>query len=235
MKTQPRKKLNFIFVVSVSFILLFFPTNKTYAQNEVRDIDGYLYGTVVVGNDIWMRHNLRTTKLCDGTRIQLVTNPEEWAAIKSPAYTWYDNTLLGNEPYGALYNWYAVESGKLCPTGWHVPTDIDWKYLINALPYDPISKSYIGGQMKDQTSRYWNLPNTGATNVSLFCAIPAGMRDKSGVFYKLGDNAYFWSSTPVNQTSIYYYVLSHDKQSLDRYFTNKNCGFSVRCIQTKEE
>jgi len=200
-------------------------------QTQVKDNEGHVYGTVEVGNDVWMRQNLATSQLTDGTPIPWVVDPVEWSKMKTPAYTFYDNIPLHSATFGALYNWYAVETGKLCPTGWHVPNEVDWKYLINAFPFDSITRTYIGGQMKDATIKYWDTPNTGATNITCFTALPGGMRDKSGVFYKFHQKAYFWSATPMNSSSMYYYVLSNDKQSLDRYFTNKSCGFSVRCVK----
>lgn len=200
-------------------------------QTEVKDNEGHVYGTVVVGNDIWMRHNLQTSQLNDGTAIPWIVDPEEWSKMKTPAYTWYDNIPTHANAYGAIYNWYAIETGRLCPTGWHVPTEVDWKYLINAFPYDSITRTYIGGQMKEASVRYWDAPNAGATNLTGFTAMPGGMRDKAGAFFKFHQKAYFWSATPANSSSIYYYVLSHDTQSLQRFMTNKNCGFSVRCVK----
>jgi uncharacterized protein (TIGR02145 family) len=85
--------------------------------------------------------NLRTTKYNDGTVIPLVTDNTAWSNLSTPGYCWYGNNAANKDTYGALYNWYTVNTGILCPTCWHVPTDADWitmqNYLIaNGFNYD---------------------------------------------------------------------------------------------------
>ena len=100
---------------------------------EVLDIDGNIYHTVIIGNQIWLAENLKTTKYNDGTPVSLVTDNTGWINLSTPGYCWYDNDITNRETYGALYNWYAVQTGKLCPKGWHVPSDAEWTVLTDFL------------------------------------------------------------------------------------------------------
>ncbi len=89
-----------------------------------------LYKTVLINNKVWIAENLRTKKYNDNSNVTNVTDGAAWAALTTEAYCWYGNNETTNKPlYGALYNWYAVNNGNLCPTGWHVPTDAEFKAL----------------------------------------------------------------------------------------------------------
>ena len=112
-------------------------SNVVTATPNVVDIDGNVYHTVTIGTQVWMVENLKTTKYNDGTAIPLVTDNTAWGALTTPGYCWYNNdSATYKNTYGALYNWYAVNTGKLAPTGWHVPTDSEWTVLT----------TYLGGQ-----------------------------------------------------------------------------------------
>jgi uncharacterized protein (TIGR02145 family) len=126
-----------------------------------------------------------------------------------------------------LYNWYAVNRGKLCPTGWHVATDAEWTRLTNYLG----GATVAGGKMKEAGLSHWESPNEGATNSSGFTALPGGSRYNDGSFYKLAYYAYFWSSSQGGapyawDRSLYYYY-----ENVDRYYVSKTRGFSCRCLQ----
>ena len=100
--------------------------------NKVTDVDGNSYNTVVIGTQTWMAENLKTTRLNDGTSIPLVTSSTTWGTLSTPAYCWYNNDEATNKvTYGALYNWYTAKSGKLCPSGWHIPSDDEWTTLTD--------------------------------------------------------------------------------------------------------
>ena len=86
------------------------------------DQDGNFYKTVTIGTQTWMAENLRTMKYNDGTNIPLVTSGIAWNNLNTGAYCNYNNTTNSDTiaTYGRLYNWYAVNTGKLAPKGWHV-------------------------------------------------------------------------------------------------------------------
>src|SRR5674476_633708 len=131
------KKFN---LLAIFAILLMFASSFTEgdSSNTVTDIEGNVYHTVKIGTQTWMVENLKTTKYKDGTAIPLVTDNKVWINLPTPAYCWYDNDATTyKNTYGALYNWYAVNTGKLAPTGWHIPTDAEWTTLQN----------YVGGEL----------------------------------------------------------------------------------------
>ena len=108
----------FIYII----ILLFFSLNGLLAQS-VTDADGNIYLTVNIGKQVWMAANLKTTKFNDGKAIPLVTDEMKWKSLQTPGYCFYNNDPANKEIYGALYNYYTVNTKKICPKGWHVPTD----------------------------------------------------------------------------------------------------------------
>ena len=160
-------------------------------STTVTDIDGNVYHTVKIGAQTWMVENLRTTRYNDGTAIPLVTGNTAWGSLTTPGYCWYNNDQATyGSTYGALYNWYAVNRGKLCPTGWHVATDAEWTQLTDYLGGVWVA----GGKMKEAGLSHWESPNEGATNSSGFTALPGGHRISAGSFYLLALHALFWSS-----------------------------------------
>lgn len=144
--------------------------------NTVTDIDGNVYQTVTIGTQVWMKENLKTTRYKDGTAIPNVTDNMQWDNLSSGAYCIYDNNAANNTTYGKLYNWYAVNTGKLAPAGWHVPTDAEWTTLTDYLGGDDIA----GDKMRDTTFTLWEYyDGFTSTNSSGFTALPAGFRNSS--------------------------------------------------------
>ncbi|MCB9001260.1 MAG: fibrobacter succinogenes major paralogous domain-containing protein [Bacteroidales bacterium] len=166
-------------------------TKITTTNGTVTDIDGNTYITVTIGNQVWMAENLKTTHYNDGTAIPNVTDGNEWAALTTGAYCWYSNATAYKDTYGALYNWYAVNTGKLAPTGWHVATDAEWTTLTTYLG----GESVAGGKLKETDTTHWASPNTGATNETGFTALPGGYRGRGGAFGGIGGYGYWWSAT----------------------------------------
>lgn len=133
------------------FGLLILTAFSLNAQTEnLVDIDGNSYKTILFNNQLWMAENLRTTKYNDGSPIPLVNENSEWVKLTQPAYCWHNNDAKSNQNQnGALYNWYVVETGKLCPKGWHVPSDKVW-----------LSEAYIPVGYRDENGSYWFVKNT---------------------------------------------------------------------------
>ena len=195
----------------------------------VTDVDGNTYRVVQIGNQVWMAENLRTARYNDGTAIPLVTNNSSWSNLSTPAYCWHENDKNQYAvPYGALYNWYTVNTGKLCPTGWHVPSDAEWTTLTTFLG----GTSVAGGKMKQTGTARWRSPNTGATNSSGFSGVPGGGRlNYVGTFYNMGYYGGWWSSTAYSDLNAWGRRLDYDGAYVHRYYYSKSYGFSVRCLR----
>jgi len=219
--------------------------------NTVIDIDGNVYHTVKIGTQIWMVENLKTTKYNDGSAIPLVTDNKVWAALTTPGYCWYNNdstNFISN--YGALYNWYTVNTGKLCPKGWHVPTDVEWTILANYLGGETYNnnntESKTGGKLKESGTIHWSSPNEGATNETGFNGLPGGSRSYyKGDFTEIGimgnywsvtegigmENEVWWTSESGELIPAWSRTLSCFVSIINRNFGHKRSGYSVRCIK----
>jgi len=192
----------------------------------VVDADGNSYQTVIIGSQTWMVENLKTTKFNDGTDIPLVTNPVAWKGLSTPGYCWYDNDLTYSEnAYGALYNWYTVNTGKLAPTGWRVPTDADWATLAAYVQGD-------GGKLKEKFNINWASPNTGATNATNFTALPGGgCGNNDGTFSGLGNSAFWWSATEIDALKVSLWSVKYNNADIEQSNSAKLNGFSIRCVK----
>jgi uncharacterized protein (TIGR02145 family) len=214
----------------ITFLLVLF--NAFMFSQTVEDIDGNSYGFSTIGTQTWMSEDLRTSKLNDGTALFLVTENIEWDSLKTPGYCWYsDLDSTQKVLYGPLYNWHAVNSGKLCPAGWHVPSNSEWDTLIVYLG----GNTMAGGSLKEIGSRHWKRTNIGAKNDVAFRALPAGIRGDGGTFSKLGESACWWTSTAhKTQGRAFIKILLY--YSIYIYTDNKNLsnGFSVRCMKNSE-
>jgi uncharacterized protein (TIGR02145 family) len=206
-------------------------------QNGVRDVTGNHYETVLVGKQIWMAENLATTQYNDGTNIPLVTDNSAWVALTTPAYCWYDNDSATNAPdYGAMYNWYTVNTGNLCPAGWHVPTDDEWKTMEMFLGMTQaqadateIRGNDEGAKLKETGTAHWSSPNV-ATNSSGFTALPGGYEGFFEVnFTGLYNNAYFWSSSESG-VDAWNRILYYNSPQVYRGPMARQEGYSVRCV-----
>ena len=213
--------------------------NKTDVYNlftgaDAVDIDGNIYQGVRIGGQIWMKENLRVFRYRNGDLIPIVSDNAAWGALPTGGRSWYNNDSTTYEnPYGNLYNWYAVnDSRKLCPEGWHVPTDDEWTTLTSYLGGD----LYAGGKMKSTvtqpTTSGWNAPNTGATNESGFSVLPGGFRYIDGSFYYVSYYAFFWSATENedDNNAAWYRDLYNDSGNV-RFSAVKSIGASVRCLR----
>ncbi len=223
---------------------------KNRNLNQATDIDGNVYKSIQIGKQIWMAENLRTTKYNDGTPIPNITGNIEWAKDTLGGYCFYNNSsnLDSTRKFGALYNWYAIKTGKLSPSGWRVPTDEDWTVLENYLMsngynYDGTRTGNKIAKALAATTDWDTLVETGAigdnllkNNKSGFLALPSGCRLTGRIlesnFEGIGKYAHWWSSTEA----MYEYIMNRElgcgNDLLRTSKTNcKICGFSVRLVK----
>lgn len=203
---------------------------KTDESETVTDIDGNVYKTVVIGTQTWMAENLKAKKLNDGTSIILKSDNIEWESLynqNTAGYCWYDNNPANGNIYGALYNYAAVTSGKLCPAGWHVPYDAEWQALRDFAGGENIA----GGKLKEKGTVHWNTPNTGATDDYGFSALPGGERYGSGTFHYLGINNNYWSRSAKKTTEPLGVRIYYDALIFHMSGFHEGMGLSVRCIK----
>ncbi|MDG1394950.1 MAG: fibrobacter succinogenes major paralogous domain-containing protein [Flavobacteriales bacterium] len=205
--------------------------NPAVTYGSMTDQDGSVYKTVTIGTQIWMAENLRTTKYNDGTSIPNITSNSEWGSTTTGAYCNYNNTNSNDTiaTFGRLYNWYAVNTGKLAPTGWHVPSDAEWGQLTTYLG----GESVAGGKLKETGTTHWDSPNTSATNETGFTALPGGYLNSSGAFYTIGDYGYWWSVTGLDADATYAYCrnVRYNDSNVQGGYDYKELGFSVRCVR----
>jgi uncharacterized protein (TIGR02145 family) len=209
--------------------------NNGLTYGSMTDQDGNTYKTIQIGTQIWMAENLKTTKFNDGTSISNVTDSIGWSNLSTPAYCWYNNDASAyKNTYGALYNWYAVNSGKLSPKGWHIPTDDEWTILVNYLGGD-----YVAGEkMKESGTTHWQASEPGfkdysGSNSSGFTGLPGGNRGlyDVGKFGAIRGGGGWWSSTEYDSTWAWTRSLHYADFMVPRYKELKTFGFSVRCIK----
>lgn len=197
----------------------------TTFYGEVTDIDGNVYLTIKIGNQVWMAENLKVTKYNDGTPIPNITDNSNWAGLTSGAYCFYNNDISNKSIYGALYNWHAVYTNKLAPSGWHVPTDEEWTIMTTYL-----GEENTGGKLKEAGTEHWLIPNSFATNETRFTGLPGGHVSQSGFVY-LGKYGYWWCWTDGISTGPWFRALNFDNGGITKYAFDQKVGLSVRCIQ----
>lgn len=205
--------------------------NSTVTYGTMTDQDGNVYKTVTIGTQTWMAENLRTTVYNDGTAIPMVTDNTAWDNLSTEAYCNYNNTSNTDTiaTFGRLYNWYAVNSGKLAPKGWHVPTDAEWTQLTTYLG----GESVAGGKLKETGTTHWISPNTGATNETGFTALPGGGRGQDGAFGNVGYSGTWWSATGSGSGATYAWhrTMTNDLSDVLRPVNYLKFGFPVRCVK----
>jgi len=207
---------------------LTFMTHLTGTTGTLVDVEGNTYNWVGIGTQVWMKENLQTTKYNDGTSIPLVTDNNSWINLSTPGYCWYNNDEATFRDRGALYNWYVVETNKVCPAGWHVPSREEFKVLYNYV--SPEGYECKWANVLKSTSG-WPEGANGTDNVG-FNAKPAGYR--SGPFNYYQFVVYWWSRTqdPSEDNYAYYgYITSAYTMFTTDYSFYKNYGYSIRCIK----
>jgi uncharacterized protein (TIGR02145 family) len=220
------------------------PVWRKRPLGSVMDIDCNIYQTVVIGNQEWTAQNIRVTHYNDGTAITPDTGTSTWATGTTGKYCYYHNTTnaAAQQKYGALYNWYAVGTGKLAPAGWRVPDTTDWNnlqnYLIaNGYNYDGttsgnrIAKSLAAGIWASSTNPGDVGYNLSQNNKCGFSALSSGYRDNVGSFQRQDSSSNWWSTTDLNQYSAYYSYFSYNNFYISRAVYQKTWGYSVRLVR----
>lgn len=235
------KKSRISLIYSLGILLIIFCDPFTVNAQEsiefVKDHDGNLYKTVKIGTQIWMAENLATTRYNDHSEIPVVTDEKIWAGLTTPACCWYNNDTANKSIYGALYNWHAVNTRKLCPSGWHVPTEDEWKILAESVNGDGGSLKVPGPSLfKDPKYN----PNIGASNTSGFTALLGGFRSGNGTFYNNQQAGFWWSATEYDGSGTFpewnfddaiAFTLGKRSAGYGIQHNNKLYGLSIRCLK----
>jgi uncharacterized protein (TIGR02145 family) len=196
--------------------------------NGIADVDGNIYNIITIGTQQWLIENLKTTKYADGSAIPNITNDAAWGSDVTGAYCWYDDDIANKTLYGALYNWYAVNNAHgLAPTGWRIPSDVDFVTLETFLGGSIIA----GGKLKEMGLTHWTTPNTGATNDYGFKGMPSGRRLYTGEYQSIGTNCFLHTTKEDSPTHSVQRYLSHTSAVLSLSTVGKNYGLAIRCMR----
>lgn len=204
----------------------------------VTDSEGNTYSTVIIGSQEWMQENLNVSKFSNGDIIDNVTDGATWFNLNTPAWAFYNNDNVNEQYYGRLYNWYVVnDSRNVCPTGWHVPTDTEWKTLeiylgMTQSQADQTSWRGVDEGAKLKSDFGWNSSGNG-TNESGFTGLPGGRRNPNGNFSDLGNQAMWWSSTgegSLPYQNAYERRLMSIYDKIYRIGTSVKGGAYIRCL-----
>lgn len=210
-----------------------------FCSEGVTDYDGNIYSTVKIGNKCWMAENLRSNNYSDGTTI-------------TGAYN-YDDANYNARAYGKLYTWAALMNGAsssdanpsgvqgVCPTGWHVPSETEWKILEYTLgmSFTEYNTSYFRGthgeglKLKEtDNAQLWQISSATGNNLTGFSALPAGLRAENGTYTGIYQTIGFWSCTEYDATHPYYRWLRYNEEGIARdYDIPKTIAMSVRCVR----
>lgn len=229
------KKL-FPFTLLIVFFLFAGCKKDGVTITDPRDGESYLI--VEIGNQTWFAENVRYAG-----NIAEVTGDAAWLNIglndtKQPAWCNYENNHNNDDDYGKLYNYWAVKTGTLCPSGWHVATDAEWKQLemfLGATQAEANAAGWIRGagvgiKLKS-TSSLWEHSMYEGDNSSGFSALPAGVRTVEGKFYNLGQSAYYWTGPDTVSAGAFYRELSFDHEEVWRSTFDPTAGYSCRCVK----
>lgn len=208
---------------SIEFI---FTLTATPPPNQIIDVDWNIYHTVTIGSQTWMVENLSTTKYNDGYDIPYESDTYNWRALTTAARCNYPEWGF------RLYNWYAVNTGKLAPIGWHVATDEDWttlqNYVASNLGTSPSVAKALAATTNWSTSTTTDATgnNLAKNNSTGFSALPSGSRSDLGYFNDVGNTGIWWTSTGNLCREIDYYGKNLFKLSVV-----STCGLAVRCVK----
>jgi uncharacterized protein (TIGR02145 family) len=219
--------------------------NPSITYGSITDQDGNTYKTVTLGKQTWMAENLRTRKYRNGDAIRYIPDNAEWINLTSGAFSYFNNLSIYKNIYGCLYNAFAVtDSRNIAPSGWHVPTTVDWDTLM----------VYLGGSrcvnLKESGTIHWKPPimhmagrdvmiyDAIGTNETGFTALPGGQRDSDGNYLDDGLYGYWWTVTEFPGENgwyignyIYIAIPNNWPNMRSNYNFQKQIGISVRCLK----
>ena len=189
------------------------------------EYQGYDYETVQIGEQCWFAENLRAENYRNG---EAVSSQEDWGVTTMGAQVVYDFEVENLTNFGRLYNWYAVEDNRsLCPEMWRVPADEDWDVLVQNI----VEEGGVNASLKADS--LWCCEGNG-NDAFGFDALPAGAFNSASVFYGLYNWAYWWTSSIADPATAWRRSLHHSVDEVGRYNSNKQNGFSIRCIKDAE-
>ena len=235
------------------------PPVKVVPVIPVVDNKGPIKG-VAIGSQVWTSTNLNVSTYRNGDVIPQVQDKDTWDKLTTGAWCYYENNAANGTKYGKLYNWYAVNDARgLAPAGWHIPTDQEWTVLENSLGDDAGKKMKSTSGWESWTEditcsncKTWNAEyrrkkecnvcqdtrvngkktySGNGMNSSGFTGLPGGCRSSNGSFVDVGSYGDWWSASEGNESSAWYRLLSYSNSYLGRHNSNKNNGFSVRCVR----
>lgn len=216
---------------------------KEKEETKVTDIDGNVYTTVTIGTQVWLKENLKVTRYLNGDEIG-TTVPATMNIFgeNQPKYQWANEGNEGNvTTFGRLYTWFAAtDSRGLCPSGWHVPSDNEWKTLEKELGLSQADAENTGTRGTNEGSKLagnailWedgNLDTDPAFGTSGFSALPGGVKSTDGLFDPVGRYCYFWSSSEQSSTDAWRRSIYYSETGVNRHYRKKVDGFSIRCVK----
>lgn len=212
---------------------------RTKTGTFTNPVDGQVYKTVKIGNQVWMAENLNVSKYRNGDPVQEVPDNDTWGEMSSGAWSYYNSDSQNEKIFGKLYNWHAVNDPRgLAPEGWHIPTDDEWQELEMYLGMNQAEANRKGWRgnnqgcmLKNTGTDNWKTPNECATNITGFTGLPGGYRDVSGEFFVIGYSGYWWSSTEHSKYFAWYRTLYYTSNKIHRTNGYEGDGFSIRCIR----
>ena len=253
-KNLELKTIYYVKAFAVNSTGLAYGNEVKFRTNDypLTDIDGNVYPTVIIGEQTWMARNLEVTRYPDGTDIPFIPQDEWWDSLRvnEQGYCYYNNLSSYGKTLGALYSWSAAVYGQdsidpelfpiqgVCPDGWHLPSDGDWKELEMFLGMTDLTadstgwRGNVGGKLKSTGIESWLIPNKGATNETRFSALAAGDRFPKGDFNNLHFSTFFWTSSNYNENNAWARALGYYVTTVYRGHQDlKEFGFSVRCVR----
>lgn len=203
----------------------------TGQKGSVTDIDGNIYQTIGIGSQIWMAENLSVSRLNDGTLIPEIKSDSIWDRNRELAYCSYNNSDSCKKLFGLLYNYYTVNTGLLCPAGWHLPSSDEWTTLMLFAG----GRKKAGGKLKSMRSTLWEGPNYGFEENYEFNALPGGGCQSFGLsparFMEAGVMGYWWTTDSLDYFKAMALSMKNSNTTLTNSYFPKRNGYSVRCVK----